>query len=188
MMESLKLLKKVLFGILLSIISIPFVSAFDIAQSMDRGFTVIGDMFYISAFDNPAVQIGFIKIMLFIAMFAVMFAAFKSAGEKLKWMDVKTAKIISFVFSFLGVFLMPTSWLMATGGTIVALVSSIIYLSVMLGGGYLAVRTLRKNWAMNLIGIVLILALLALVEVWANFVGLGIFLFVPKTFFKRWNK
>ncbi len=188
MMDISKLLKKVLFGILLSISSIPFVSALDIAGSMDKGFNLIGDFFYITAFDNYIVQVGFIRIMLFVAMFAIMYAAFKSAGEKLKWMDNKTAKIVSFVFAMLGVFLMPEAWLMATGGAITALVSSIFYLMIMLGGGYIAVRSLRTNWATNLMGIVLILALIALVEVWANFVGLGIFLLIPKKYFERWNK
>lgn len=187
-MDGNKLLKRVLFGVLLSFTSIPFVSALSLSDSMDRGFTLIGDFFYITAFDNPIVQIGFIRIMLFVAMFAIMYAAFKSAGEKLKWMDAKTAKIVSFVFAMLGVFLMPEAWLMATGGTLTALVSSIFYLMIMLGGGYIAVRMLRGNLVANLMGVVLILALMALVEVWANFVGLAIIFLIPKKLFERWNK
>lgn len=188
MMDCIKLLKRVFLTLVLSILSIPFAFAFDISNTLDRGFTMIGDFFYISAFDNPIVQIGFIRIMLFVAMFAVMYSAFKSAGEKLKWMDNKTAKIVSFVFAMLGVFLMPESWLMATGGSITALVSAMFYLLIIGGGGYIAVRSLRGNLIANLMGIVLILALIAFVEVWANFVGLGMFLFVPKDFFKRWTK
>jgi hypothetical protein len=167
--------------LLLGSIALPMATALGSGFSpLDQGITLISGLFNISALDNPIVQLGFLKLMLFIVLFAVSFRALQIpekglfAGEQGK----KTAGIVSFAFSMIGVFLMPTDWLMVTGGAITAIMSSFIFLFIFWGGAYLAVKVLSGSgdddkyaWVKNLIGLILILFLLYLLTIWTVFSG-----------------
>jgi hypothetical protein len=191
--------KKGKIGIFLLLImlcsaAIPLSSAIGSGFSpLDQGITIISSLFNIKALENPIVQIGFLKLMLFIVLFAVSFRGLQIpekgifAGDQGK----KTAGIVSFAFSMIGVFLMPTDWLMVTGGAITALMSSFVFIFIFWGGAYLAVKTLSQDgnedkygWIKNLMGLLLLLLLLFILGLWATYanVPIGTVMVAPVTF------
>lgn len=143
---------------------------------LDKGIEAISNVFNIQILrTNESVQTGFMMFMIFIVLFAVSNMALK----RVKFFDKKTAGIVSFAFSAIGVFMMPKEWLMATGGLITALMSSVIFLMVFIGLSVVAVFTLRPKgdddkmgWLKNLLGLILLLLLLFLLDEWAAFVQL----------------
>jgi len=152
-----------LFSVLLAI---PHVFAMPV---LDRGFELIGSFFDLKILqENPAVQIGFLKIALFIALLAITFAALKKVGSIF---DVKTARIVATVFSLIGVFMMPDAWLIATGGSLTALMSSMVFMMIFWGLSYVAVRYMRENWLMNLLGLLLIFLLMGMLDLWTDLIG-----------------
>ncbi len=139
---------------------------------LNQGVELISSLFNIDLLrSNEDVQVGFIKFLLFITIFAVFRQALLKAGGVFQ--EPKTAGIVSFSVSAIGVFLMPRSWLLATGGAITALVSASVFLAIFLGVSYLAVMKLNKDALQNLFGLLLLVLLLMLLNIWAGFTGLG---------------
>ncbi|HEC96355.1 MAG TPA: hypothetical protein ENI59_01600 [Euryarchaeota archaeon] len=149
---------------------------------LNRAIELISNLFNIEVLrSNTYVQEGFLKLMLFIVIFAVANMSLK----KTKVFDNKTAGIISFAFSMIGVFLMPTTWLLATGGLITVIISSVVFLGFFLGLTYVAVFVLRKNWLQNLLGLLLLLLLLFLLDDFASFVGLPLIILVKENWINK---
>ena len=109
---------------------------------LDTGIEALSDLFNIQALNNSYIQEGFLKFAIFIVLFALSFYSLgyvfdKGGGNP---QGKKTAGVISFAFSMIGVFMMPREWLMATGGTITAVMSSLVFVGVFFGGAYVAVK------------------------------------------------
>jgi hypothetical protein len=140
--------------------------------ALDRGIEMISNVFNIQVLENNSwVQEGFLKFMIFIVLFAVSHFGLKKANI----LDNKTSGIVSFAFSMIGVFMMPTDWLMATGGVITAIMSSFVFLLIFVGGGVVAMFVLKPKdendpmgWLKNLLGLMLLFFLLFLIQVWAD--------------------
>jgi hypothetical protein len=146
---------------------------------LDMGIEAISRLFNIQSLqENGYIQEGFLKFALFIVIFAVSNASLK----KVKGIfDKKTAGVVAFSFSMIGVFMMPTEWLLATGGLVTAVMSSLIFLGFFWGLAVVSVFVLRKKgeddkmgWIKNLLGLILIFILLTLLDDWALFVGISI--------------
>jgi hypothetical protein len=112
--------------------------------------------------------------------------------KKSKIFDNKTSGIISFAFSMIGVFMMPTRWLMATGGIITAIMSSFIFLLIFIGGAYLAMFKLRPEndkdnlgWVKNMIGLILLFFLLFLLDAWAWATNMPLLLLIKPEWLKK---
>jgi len=149
---------------------------------LNRAIETISNLFNIEVLrTNEYVQTGFIKFVLFVVLFAVANMALK----KTKILDTKTAGIISFAFSIIGVLMMPIRWLQATGGLITVIMSSIIFLGFFLGLAYVAVFVLKKNWLQNLLGLLLLLLLLFLLDEWALFTGLPMIMLIREDWIKK---
>ena len=121
-----------------------------------------------------------------------MFAVANMALKKTKIFDNKTAGIVSFAFSTIGVFMMPIEWLNATGGLVTVIMSSIIFLGFFIGLAIVAVFVLRKKgdddkmgWIKNLLGVVLLLLLITLLDDFAAIANVPIFLFATEKWFKK---
>jgi hypothetical protein len=151
---------------------------------LDSAFEMIGRLFNIQALRSPYVQEGFLKFMLFIVLFAIsnfgLNKIFNNGGNNPQ--GKKVAGIISFAFSMIGIFMMPTAWLNVTGGIVAAIMSSFIFIFIFYGGMYVAMAILRDKegskspgWLMNLFGILLLLLLIALLELWQQFAQVPIF-------------
>jgi len=139
--------------------------------AMDRGIEAISRLFYIQALqESEYIQVGFLKFALFIVIFAVSNQSLK----KIKVFDNKTAGLTAFAFSTIGVFMMPLPWLMATGGTITAIMSSLVFMLFFWGLAFVASFKFNKNFLQKLVGLLLLFTLLALLETWAVFVGLPV--------------
>ncbi|KYK26028.1 hypothetical protein AYK26_01110 [Euryarchaeota archaeon SM23-78] len=185
---------KHLFYSLSLIILIPQVFAYGRTgvSPLDRGIEAIGRLFNIEVLrSNTFVQEGFLKFILFVVLFAVANMALK----KTKIFDNKTAGIVSFAFSIIGVLLMPTEWLLATGGLITVVMSSIIFLGFFIGLGWVAMFVLRKKgeddrsgWLKNLLGLALLFLLLFLLDEWALFVGLPMVMLIKESWIKKFFK
>jgi hypothetical protein len=145
---------------------------------LDNSFELIGRLFNVQALRNPYVQEGFLKFMLFIVLFAVSNFAlnkvFNRDGGNIQ--GRKVAGIVSFSFSMIGIFMMPTNWLNVTGGMVTAIMSSFVFILIFYGGIYAAMVILKPNddskapgWLMNLLGILLLFLLIALLELWQNY-------------------
>jgi hypothetical protein len=173
--------------ILMILLSLPlmiFVPAAAVSTGvtpLDKGISLVSGLFDIRAFENSMVQEGFLKMMIFIVLFAVSYRALQIQQKGIFSGDQgkKTSIVVSFAFSMIGVFLMPTKWLMITGGAITAIMSSVIFIIIFWGGAFLAVKTLSSSgkddkfgWTKNLMGFLLILLLLMLLDVWIVFTGL----------------
>jgi hypothetical protein len=157
---------------------------------LDGAFEIIGRLFNIQALKNSYVQEGFLKLMLFVVVFAVsnmiLTKVFTKGNNP---QGKKVAGIVSFAFSMIGIFLMPTAWLNVTGGVVVAVMSSLIFLLIFYGGMYVAMAYLKpadegtdpKNqlkapgWFLNLLGILLLFFLLGLLSIWQDFAQVPIF-------------
>ena len=177
---------KHLFYSLLLILLAPSVLAARLGTGispLDRGIEVISGVFNIEVLkNNEYVQIGFMKFMIFVVLFSVSNAALK----KVKGIfDKKTAGIVSFAFSMIGVFMMPTRWLMATGSLITAIMSALIFLGFFIGLSYVAVFKLKKNWLQHLLGILILLFLLFVLDEWALFTGLPLVMMIKEDWMKK---
>lgn len=155
---------------------------------LNRAVEMIANLFNIEVLRNEAVQVGFLKFMIFVVLFAVSNFALKQT----KIFDAKTAGIISFAFSMIGTFMMPHTWLLATGGLITVVMSSIIFIGFFWGLAIVAVFVLRKKgeddkmgWIKNLLGILLLFLLLFLLDEWAMVVGLPTILLINEQFIKK---
>lgn len=137
---------------------------------LDSGIETISNIFHINVLRNNAyVQEGFLKMMLFIVLFAVSFSALNLAGGVF---NRRTSGIVSFAFSAIGVFLMPTQWLLATGGMITAVMSSFVFVLIFGGGIYAALFILQGPCPREFMGLLLILLLLMLIDAWAIFTNI----------------
>jgi hypothetical protein len=156
---------------------LPIVSAYGRTRiyALDRGIEMISSVFNIRVLENNSyVQEGFLKLMIFLVIFSISNYGLKAAKIFDKEGGKKTSGIIAFAFSMIGVFMMPTDWLMATGGIITAIMSSFVFILVFIGGAYLAMFKLRPKeegdkmgWLLNLLGLLLLLFLLFLIDIWA---------------------
>jgi len=164
--------KKALVASTLFLVSIPVAFASTGIGAMDTVLGIIGNFFNFTALENENVQIGFLRIMIFIALFTISYFALKKATI-FKDNNGKPAKVVGFVFSLIGAFLMPTSWLIATGGGITFLMSSIVFLLMFWGLTWVAVWYMKSNWVLNLFGIILLFLLLSLLGQWGDIVGLS---------------
>ncbi len=166
--------KFIVYSLILALLT-PLVSARTGVGVMDKGIEMIGNIFNIRILQTSSIaQAGFLKFSLFIVMFAVTNMALK----KTKIFDNKTAGIIAFAFSMIGVFMMPTPWLMATGGTITAIMSASIFIGLFWGLAWVAMFTLRPKeenepygWVRNLLGILLLFILLSMIDDFAIAAG-----------------
>ena len=161
-----------LVAAVLGILSIPIVYASTGVGMMDNVLNMIGNFFNISAFENELVQIGFLRIGLFIIMFTIAYYSLKRAavlGEN----GGKPAKVIAFVFAAIAAFMMPTPWLLATGGTITFVMSSLIFVLLFWGLAWVAIKELRGDWIKNLFGLLLLIMLSMLIVQWAIMVDVG---------------
>ncbi len=183
---------KYLFYSLLLIILTPGASAYTARSGispLNSAIELISRLFNIEVLqNNEVVQQGFLKFMIFIVLFAVSNYSLK----KTKIFDAKTAGIVSFAFSMIGVFMMPTDWLLATGGLVTLVMSSIIFLGFFWGLAIVAVFVLRKKgdddkmgWIKNLLGIILLLILLTLVDDWAVITHTPIILLAREEWIKK---
>jgi hypothetical protein len=191
-MKNAKNTIKYLFLSLLLIISAPGTLAYSVRTGispLNKAIEMISNLFNIEVLrNNETVQTGFLKFMIFIVLFAVSNFALK----KTKILDNKTAGIVSFAFSMIGTFMMPTQWLMATGGLITVVMSSLIFLGFFWGLAVVAVFVLRKKgeddqmgWIKNLLGLLLLLLLIFLVDEWAQVVGLPLIFAINENVLKR---
>ena len=159
---------------LLSAIAIPGVSAYTGISPLDGAMTLIATLFNLPSLQNPAIQEGFLKFMLFVVLFAIsnfgLMKAFDKAGNNAQ--GRRAANIIAFAFSMIGIFMMPTFWLRATGGVITAIMSSFVFILIFWGGAWLAMKVLTGDKLKDLFGVSLLLFLLFLVGVWANVTNL----------------
>lgn len=166
--------KQGLFAVLgtFSLVLVPSALAFESTGlgALDRVIEILAGIFSITVLGNEMVQIGFLRFLLFVALFAVMYKALNGVS---RIFDAKTAKIVSLVFAIIGVFLMPTSWLLATGGTITFVVSSLVFVLIFWGLSYVAVGVLKKGWMLHIFGLVLLFLLLVMLGQWSAMVGLG---------------
>ncbi|MBN1793171.1 fibronectin type III domain-containing protein [Candidatus Woesearchaeota archaeon] len=175
-----------LLGLVLFSLITPAVFAYSSGISpLDGAVVMISNLFNIRSLqDNVIVREGFLKFMLFMVMFAVsnysLLYAFKAKDNP---QGKKTAGIVAFAFSMIGVFMMPTDWLMATGGTLTAVMSSVVFGIIFWGGSYAAVFLLRgkpddkdkaAGWVKNLMGLMIILLLIMLLQAWAVFTRIPI--------------
>ena len=146
--------------------------------AIDMGIGAISNLFNIQSLQsNEFVRIGFLKFALFIVLFAVSNQGLK----RVRIFNNRTAGITAFAFSMIGVFMMPLAWLLATGDTITAIMSSFIFLGFFIGLSVVAMFVLAKKgeddeagWIKNLLGLVLLFFLLILLDDWALFVGLPV--------------
>jgi len=184
-------LKYLFFSLLLIILApqtFAYVSRTGISP-LNKAIETISNLFNIEVLrTNELVQTGFLKFMLFIVLFAVANMSLK----RIKFFEHKTAGIVSFAFSMIGVFMMPTQWLLATGGLITVIISSAIFLGFFIGLSYLAIFVLNKNWLQNLVGLLILLLLLFLLDEWALVTGLPLMCFIRKEWLmprkgKKWQ-
>ena len=138
--------------------------------ALDRVIEIIAGIFNVTILGNDVVQVGFLRFLLFVALFAVMYKALNGVS---KVFDAKTAKIVALVFAIIGVFLMPRNWLLATGGTITFVVSSLVFVLIFWGLSYVAVAVLKKGWLFNGMGLILLFLLLMMLGQWSTMVGIG---------------
>jgi hypothetical protein len=191
-MKNTKNTLKYLFLSLLLIILTPGTLAYSVRTGispLNGAIEMISNLFNIEVLrSNETVQIGFLKFMIFVVLFAVANFSLK----KTKIFDNKTAGIVSFAFSMIGTFMMPHQWLLATGGLITVIMSSVIFLGFFWGLAVVAVFVLRKKgeednmgWIKNLMGLMLLLLLLFLVDEWAQVVGLPLIFVIKEAHLKR---
>ncbi|MBN2142119.1 hypothetical protein JW711_02195 [Candidatus Woesearchaeota archaeon] len=160
---------------------------------MDRAVEMIANVFNLRSLQRSTyVQEGFLKFMIFIVVFAVTFQVLQKIGKGYSHIfERKTAGIVSFAFSMIGVFMMPTDWLLATGGLITAIMSSLVFLLVFIGGAYVAVFKLKPSddkslgWLMNLMGLFLLILLMFMLSMWADATHLPLILLLNKDWIKR---
>lgn len=186
-----------LFLSLLLIVLAPNVFGYSIRTGispLNKAIEVIANLFNIEVLrTNEAVQIGFLKFMIFVVLFAVSnFSLTKIKGIFDEAQGKKTAGIISFAFSMIGTFMMPIAWLQATGGLITVIMSSIIFLGFFWGLAIVAVFVLRKKdeedkmgWIKNLLGLLLLFLLIFLVDEWGQVVGLPLIFAINENTLKR---
>jgi hypothetical protein len=140
---------------------------------LENAFTLISELFNIrSIVENAMVREGFLKFMIFLVMFSISYSGLRRLGEHVTIFDERTAGIVSFAFSAIGTFLMPTDWLMATGGTIVAVMSSFVFLIIFGGGLYLALFRLRGSRAAHFAGLMILIILFVLILIWEQTIGI----------------
>ncbi len=158
--------------ILILLLTIPLAMAYSTGiPPLNQGVNMIGGLFNLEMLrENEDVQAGIIRFGLFIVLLAVFRMGLLKAGGVF---DTKTANITSAVISGIGVFFMPRDWLMATGGAVTALASASIFLAIFLGISYLAVMKMNKDWMQNIGGILILILLFMLLNVWAGRLGLG---------------
>ena len=165
-------------------------------QALDRGIEMISSVFNIRVLENNSfVQEGFLKFMIFIVLFAVSNYGLKATKVFDKDGGKKTVSIIAFAFSMIGVFMMPTRWLEATGGVITAIMSSFVFILIFIGGAWVAMFTLKPKgdddkmgWLKNLLGFLLLLFLLFMLDAWAIFTGMPLILFMREEWLKKLGK
>ena len=169
---------KYLFLSILLIILVPQVFAVSFRTGispLNKGIETISNLFNINILQtNETVQVGFLKFMIFIVLFSVSFYGLK-VTKIFDKDNNKTAGIVSFAFSMIGTFMMPTDWLKATGGLITLIMSSVIFLGFFIGLAIVAMFVLKPKkeddpmgWVMNLLGIVLLLLLITLLDDWIS--------------------
>jgi hypothetical protein len=155
---------------------------------LNRGFEVIGNVFNINIlYTNEYVQTGFIKFMLFLVLFAVINMALKKTSRKggAPLFDKKTAGIIAFAFSMIGVFMMPSNWLQATGSLIVVVTGLLIFLGFFIGIAYVAVFGLKNNWVQRLIGLLILLLLILIFDDVAMILGVPMVLLIREEWLRK---
>lgn len=178
-----KAIKKPVF-ILLTLLIMPSALAYTARTGitpLNTAIEMISNLFNIEVLKNAYIQEGFLKFALFIFLFAVTNMALK----KVKIFDKKTAGIVSFAFSMIGVFMMPTPWLMATGGLITVIMSSLIFLGFFIGLAYLAMFKLRKNWIENMLGLLLLMFLIFMIGQWSIYTGLPLIMIIKNNWMKK---
>jgi hypothetical protein len=195
--ETGKWLQYLVYSLLLLILA-PSVFAYGRTNlyALDRGIEMISSVFNIRVLEgNSFVQEGFLKLMIFIVIFSVSNYGLKATKIFDKDGGKKTSGIIAFAFSMIGVFMMPTRWLEATGGVITAIMSSLVFLLIFIGGAAVAMFTLKPKekddpmgWLKNLLGFMLLLFLLFMLDAWALFTGMPILLFMREEWLKKIGK
>lgn len=181
-------MKKVLVFITAFLLSVVNVYAFRTGfNPMDRAVEMIARLFHIPILENEVVRLGFIKFGMFLMVFAVAFWGLR------RFMDQKPAGVVSFVISFTGAALTPRAWVLASGGTFTAIMSAIVPVGICIIGLYFVIVRLRpgENLVYDIIAIIILLALLALIELYMGAGGIiGLALFTPKIkerLFKGWR-
>jgi hypothetical protein len=149
---------------------------------LDRAIVMISSLFNIESLQsNSYIQEGFLKFALFVVTFSVSFLSLQKAQIFKDAQGKKSAGVVALAFSLIGVFMMPHEWLLATGGAITTIMSSLIFLGFFIGTSIVAVFVLRPKsgddkvgFAKNIIGLLMLFLLLSLLDEWALFVGLPV--------------
>ncbi|HJX05619.1 MAG TPA: hypothetical protein VJ461_02835 [Candidatus Nanoarchaeia archaeon] len=190
-MKNTKSTLKYLFLSLLLIILTPNAFGYSVRTGispLNSAIEMISNLFNIEVLrNNTTVQLGFLKFCIFIVLFAVSFFSLRKTKIFDDAQGKKTAGIVSLAFSLIGTFMMPQEWLLATGGLITVIMSSLIFLGFFWGLAIVAVFILRKKdendrmgWIKNLMGLMLLLLLLFLLDEWAVVTGLPLIFAIKK--------
>ncbi|MFH1650293.1 MAG: hypothetical protein ABIA93_07150 [Candidatus Woesearchaeota archaeon] len=165
-------LKQIPLLVLAWLAALPFVSArvqtgFD---PLDNVVRTIARFFDIPSLrNNEYVQVGFLKLMFWIVLFTFVHYTFKKVFTSLKYDNPnRLSGIISFAFVTTAIVFMPRKWLLAQGGVVVVVLSSLIFLGIVMGILYLAFFQMNKNWLMHVFGILLIVLLYYIVGFWGS--------------------
>jgi hypothetical protein len=159
------------------LISLPIVFAFPRSGVgiLDGPIEMISNLFNISVIsENPFVQEGFMRLCLFIVVYSLAYYSLSivfSKGANAE-QGKKTAGIISFAFSMIGIFMMPPEWFDATGGLVAGILTTIPVIAVFVGLAYVAVMKLNENLFQNFLGFVLLFILLCMLGVVAGWAGI----------------
>lgn len=141
---------------------------------LNRVVELMAQMFNIPILKDPAIQVYFLRFMLFVLFLVVAHYAFKKVG-----FDNKTAGVVATVFAAISSFLMPEDWVAANGGVVTAVFAALIPLGIVCAGVYFCVTTLNKSFITRLIAIVILMMLLAIIDVYRWALNLPLVLLIP---------
>lgn len=144
---------------------------------LDAPIQLISNIFNIRILsENPLAQEGFLKFALFMVLFSLSFwslrKVFDSDGKNPQ--GKRTAMVISFAFSMIGIFMMPTQWFNGTGGILAAILTSVVFMAFFFGLAYVAVAKLNNGLLQNFFGLMILIALISMLGILSTAVGIPI--------------
>ena len=158
---------------------------------LDSAVTMISKFFMINVLrTNPAVQVGFIRFMLFIVLFTIFRFGLGKVFDSSDANQAKNVNIIGFVIALIGTIFMKDQWVLANGGVMAAIAGLLVPLLVAIPALVYAFKKENgEGAARNWMGVAILFGALVLIMLYMNITGfattMGVFLLIPAKAAKR---
>jgi len=147
------IIKKIILLPLL-ILVIPSASAY--SNPIETLFVGISNFFNMNIFANSEAQLGFLRFMLWLALFAILFWS----GSKFVFKEEKgnrTAGVVAAIMSLISVIFMPESAVLGIGTAYSATIFVILTVGIAGFATFIAFKKLKNEWWEHILGILILI-------------------------------